>query len=329
MFHITKVFLYITVPLAVGFGSFQYLHSIFFKPLDSSSKETKIVEISSGLALSDVCKLLVDQKIIRKTQSLCLFRQLKGSTEPLVPGEYELSASMTPSEILTRIEKGERHKRVVDVPAGSTLEEMDALFAEQGFFKRYEFDAAARNPELLTRAGIASDSFEGYLGTGKFAFALPLRPAKVLWDMIERSEGMWKSNYSEQLDKLRMSRHEILTLASVIQKAADSPEERRLVSSVLHNRLKNGMKLESEEALTYGIRDFDGTITEEDKALPSPYNTYLNFGLPPGPILNPDQDAIEAALFPPETSNLFYGRSKSGAMVFSSTLKEHQENLEK
>ncbi|MCB0328511.1 MAG: endolytic transglycosylase MltG [Bdellovibrionales bacterium] len=327
MFQFLKMFLYIAVPLGVGFGSFQYLKTIFFTPLDVGDAQTKIVTIEENKSLSDVCKLLVAEHIIRKTHSVCLYRQLKGSTEPLVPGEYELSPAMTPAEVLAKLEKGDRFLRTVEIPAGSSVEQVDKLFSDLGFFERYQFDAAARDPKELTRAGIAAESFEGYLGTGTFQFASPLKPSKVLWEMMERSEQSWASQYTEQLDKLRMSRHEVLTLASIIQKATDGPVERRMVSSVLHNRLENGLKLESLEALTYGIRDFDGTIREEDKALPSPYNTFLSYGLPPGPILNPDKDAIEAALFPAESSNLYYGRSQSGKLVFSATPKEHEENL--
>ncbi|MCI5065323.1 endolytic transglycosylase MltG [bacterium] len=327
MFRFFKVLAYIIVPLAVGFGSFQYLYNIFFVPLEPGTARTEVVLIRPNIPFSDVCDLLVERGVTRKTQSLCLYRQLSGSTAPVTPGEYELSPGMTPKEILQKLQSGERFLRKVVLPEGSTIEELDLIFSEAGFFKPREFDAAARDPQLLSRAGIGAGSFEGYLGMGEYSFAVPVKPVDVLWELIESSEQQWEPRFTPQLDVLRISRHEILTLASIIQETTGDPEKRRIVSSVLHNRLQNGMRLESPEALSYGIRDFDGTIDEEDRASPSPYNTFLNYGLPPGPILNPGKDAIEAALFPAETANLFYGRTPSGELVFSETAEEHEQKI--
>ncbi|MCB0319526.1 MAG: endolytic transglycosylase MltG [Bdellovibrionales bacterium] len=326
MFNLIRYFLYIFIPLVVGLASYFYLHQIFFVPLSPGDTKTSLVEIPANMELSDICTLLAQKRVIRQKQSLCLFKKLRGDTKRIIPGEYKLSASYTPGELLKKLEGGEVYLRPFDVPVGATLWDIDEVLANVGLFDRHEFEAAATNADLLARAGVAASSFEGYLAPGSYSYTKGTKPESILWDMMEKGEKeYWSAEYTKALEELRMSRHEILTLASIIQKASGDAEERRLVSSVLHNRLKNGMKLRSEEALIYAIRDFEGTLKKSDLALPSPYNTFLNYGLPPGPILNPGRDAIEVALNPPETTYLFYGKAKAGQLVFATTLKEFKE----
>jgi UPF0755 protein len=326
MFQFIKYFLYIIVPIFVGLTSFVYLRDVFFVPLNQNDTTKRLIEVLPDTPINTLCRQLVEEGIIKSAQSLCLFRQLSGSSAQIMPGEYELSPAMTPQDIMARLDSGERFNRSFNVAEGSNIWKIDEIIAESGILKLHDFETAATDPELLTKAGIGASSFEGYLGLGEYSFSKGVQPAVVIWDMLERAEkDQWSSRYAERIFELRMSRHEVLTLASIVHKSSTDPDERRKIASVLHNRLKNGMKLMSEEALVYAMRDFDGVLSESDKALPSPYNTFINYGLPPGPILNPGKDAIEAVLYPPESSYLFYGRRKDGTLIFATTQAEYKK----
>jgi UPF0755 protein len=126
-----------------------------------------------------------------------------------------------------------------------------------------------------------------------------------------------------------MSVHEVVTLASIIEKETGEPAERPLIASVFHNRLQKGMRLETDPTVIYGIEDFDGNLTRKHLRTPTPYNTYLIKGLPPGPIASPGQAALEAALYPAETDYLFFVSRKDGTHQFSSNLKDHQKAVRK
>jgi UPF0755 protein len=120
-----------------------------------------------------------------------------------------------------------------------------------------------------------------------------------------------------------MSRHEVLTLASIIQKETGRLEEMPLISSVFHNRLKKGMMLQADPTVIYAIADFDGNLTKAHLQTDSPYNTYMHFGLPPGPIANPGDDAVRAALYPIESDYLYFVADGTGGHMFNTTLDEH------
>ncbi len=325
-----RYFLYLFLPCVVAFSMYQYLNGIFFEAKDPSARNKKVfVEISPGLDFLGVCKELEKKGIIAQARSLNLYAKLKGDVKAIKPGEYVLSPSMTPKELLARLLSGKVYQREIVLNEGVSVWKVGALLENENLLKADAFDAVLGAPDLLARAGIAAGSFEGYFAPGTYRFSRPVEPKKVIWTFLEQGERNWPPEFSGRADELRLSRHEVLTLASIIQQTTERQDERVLVSSVLHNRLNHGMKLESEEALIYGLRDYNGVITEEDKKSPSQYNTFTNYGLPPGPICNPGTEAIRAALFPEETSYLFYLRNPFGDLEFSATLAEHKAKLAK
>jgi UPF0755 protein len=121
----------------------------------------------------------------------------------------------------------------------------------------------------------------------------------------------------------------VVTLASIIEKETGAPSERPIISSVFHNRLKKNMRLASDPTVIYGIEDFDGNLTRKDLERPTPYNTYMKKGLPPGPIANPGAKAIEAALYPANTDYLFFVSKQDGTHHFSRTYQEHEKAVRK
>ena len=147
--------------------------------------------------------------------------------------------------------------------------------------------------------------------------------------MVNRFHAIFTDDFEKQADKLGFSIHQIVTLASIIEKETGVSEERPIISSVFHNRLKKKMRLESDPTVIYGIDGFNGNITKKNLKKLSPYNTYLIRGLPPGPISNPGLKALEAALYPAETDFLFFVSKKNKTHKFSTNIREHNKAVYK
>lgn len=318
MFQLVKIVLYVTIPLFVGWNTYTYLDALFFQPLEPNSERIEVIEIHSEDTAEHICELLVERQVTKTTQSLCLHVMLQGGEKSFVAGEYEVSPSLLPAQLLKKFQSGERLLRPVAVEEGASIKEIDRALFDAGVIEQFAFEKLARSADLLSTVGIAAESFEGYLGAGQLNLYKPADVQAVLWELLLRGESIWEPRYTEQLDYMRISRREVLTIASIIQKVTPVPSERRMVSAVLHNRLKNGLKLESREALEYGIPDPELLTFAQMKAVAGPYNTFMNYGLPPGPITNPDKDAIEAALYPLKVDQTAYGRNASGKIVFIS-----------
>ena len=318
MFQLVKIVLYVTIPLFVGWSTYTYLDELFFQPLEPNSERVEVIEIHPEDTADHVCELLVKRQIIKTRQSLCLYVMLEGGAKSLVAGEYEVSPSLLPAQLLERFQSGERLLRPVAIAMGSSIKEIDRALFEANLIEQFAFEKLAKSANLLTTAGIGAESFEGYLGAGQLDLYKPADAQSVLWELLLRAESLWEPRYTEQLDYFRMSRHEVLTIASIIQEVTVVPSERRMVSAVLHNRLKNGLRLESKEALEYGIPEPELLTFAQMKAVAGPYNTFMNYGLPPGPITNPDKDAIEAALYPMNVEQIGYEKNASGKIVFIS-----------
>ncbi len=154
-------------------------------------------------------------------------------------------------------------------------------------------------------------------------------PEKIISAMVKRFRSVFTPAFKEQAKKLGLSIHQTVTLASIIEKETGDPEERSVISSVFHNRLKKKMRLESDPTVIYGIKDFDGNIKKTHLKTSTPYNTYQISGLPPGPIANPGKKAIEAALFPADTDFLYFVSKKDNTHMFSTNIRDHNKAVRK
>lgn len=324
-----RILIILTIPACIALGTYLYMHSAFLAPAKPGSKETVTVEISPGETFKQIATALKEKKLIRYSWSLTLLARFKKTDTKINAGEYELSPSMSPKEILAKLSTGDIVKRQITVKEGSTLVDIAQLVEKAGLATADEFLKGAKDPGLLAKAGISSSSFEGYLFPETYQLSRPITVEEILWRMMLEGEKRWKSEFTLRADELRLSRHEILTLASIIEKESGNAEEQPIVSSVFHNRLNQGMKLQSDPTVIYGLPNFNGNITKDDLQNPHSYNTYVQFGLPPGPICNPGETAIRAALFPAESPYLFFVGDGNGKHVFSSTLQEHNDAVNK
>lgn len=320
-----KIVLILFIPLGIAAVTYFFMRFAFLEPLDPASNSKEIVEIAPKRTCNDVSRELVEKHIIRYSWSFNILAKLLKADKRMKAGEYEVTGSMTPRQVIEKLMSGDVIKRLVTVVPGSTIRDVPGVVESQGLMPADEFAKALRDPGLLVRAGLSAQSFEGYLYPETYQFSRPIVPWEIILRMITEGENHWPQDFSTRADELKMSRHEVLTLASIIEKESGVVDEQPIISSVFHNRLKRGMKLQSDPTVIYGLQNYNGNITEEDLKNPHAYNTYVNFGLPPGPIANASLNAIKAALYPADTTYLFFVADGTGRHVFSTTYQEHQE----
>lgn len=315
--------IFIVVGITVAVLTYSVFNSLFLKPAAPENTAVSVVEIPSGYGVNQIAGLLGQKNLIHSVFGFKLLYKLKGAQAPINAGEYELSPAMKPKEILVKLITGDVLKRKVLVKEGATIEEVALAVEQAGVVGHEEISKTLVDREFLKKAGVQASSFEGYLFPDTYFFSRPITAHEVVWKMFTEAEKHWPEEFSAQADQLRMTRHEVLTLASIIQKEAGNVEEMGTVSSVFHNRLNTGMKLQSDPTVIYGIKDFNGNITKADLERPTVYNTYTNSGLPPGPIACPGEDAVRAALFPKDTEYFYFVGDGKGRHIFSKNLDEH------
>lgn len=292
-------------------------------PADPQGSQV-VVCISAGEDFAATSHRLEVAGLIKHAVRLRYIALFRGDDVRVRAGEYLLSPSQSPLEILDTLVRGREVLHRLTIPEGCSLHRVAAIVEESGFVSADAFMTAARLPETLREMGVASESLEGYLFPDTYYFPRGVTARQIIGTMVRRFWSVFTPRWVEQTQVLGMTVHEAVTLASIIEKETADDGERPIVASVFHNRIKRGMRLESDPTVIYGIEDFDGNITRRHLAAPSAYNTYKIQGLPPGPIANPGKKSLEAALFPAPTPYLFFVARKDKTHHFSTNLADHE-----
>ncbi len=293
---------------------------------DASSK---VVTIHSGKGLDAIVQLLHQADLIEYPFKYKLIVQIRGEAKKLKAGEYLLAASMTPLEILDKIVNGDVRFYKLTVPEGYNLHQIAESVSLAGLASEDAFYKAATDLTALRRLNINAPMFEGYLFPETYYFPTQSTPAQIITKMVEQFQAVFTAKMKLRAQELNLSVHQVVTLASIIEKETGAAEERAVISSVFHNRLKKRMRLESDPTVIYGLKSFDGNLTRKHLNTPTPYNTYVIKGLPPGPIANPGRKAILAALYPADTRFLFFVSKNDHTHYFSADLKSHNRAVRK
>ena len=296
--------------------------SAWFYFLDGFPAETKIVEVPQGLGLSAIAEKLEREGVIRKAQILFLAAFLSGTQGKLKHGEYMFSAGEAPYSVHRKLRRGEVSLRKVTFPEGITLVRMAGILEASQVVSREEFLTLAQSGEYSTKKlGTDVSSLEGFLFPDTYFFARGCSAERVIETMLNR---FWEACATLGITNTQPDIKEIVTIASLIEKETAFAPERPLVSAVIRNRLRKGMKLEFDPTVIYALGEkFDGNIRKKDLRFPSPYNTYVVSGLPPGPIAAPSLDSIHAVLEPADVDYLYFVANGDGIHVFSSTYEDH------
>lgn len=284
--------------------------------------ENRAFIIEKGMNLREISGMLEEQGIIRSSLAFILRAKYNGYGRMIRAGEYSLNPSMTPERIMEMIIKGEVVAYNVTIPEGYTIEQIADVLSSAGLIDKGEFLQFVNQYGIEKMYGLNGPGLEGYLYPDTYRFSRGLNEKAIVDTMIRRFREM-TAPYIERIRENGMSLHEIVTLASIVEKETGNPDERPLIASVFFNRLSKKMRLDSDPTVIYGIKDFSGNITKRDLSTSNPYNTYVINGLPPGPIANPGIDAIRAVLYPAETDFLYFVSKNNGSHQFSKSLAEH------
>lgn len=296
---------------------------------DPDRAPQKIVIIPEGATFQQAAALLEREQLIRSRVAFLLRGKAQEADRKIHPGEYELTAAMTPAEILSKLVLGRVVLHPVTIPEGYTFTQIADVLAEHRIADHAEFMRLATDRSFLKTLGISADTVEGYLYPDTYHLIRPTTAKEVMRVMVGQLGQIMTQEWQARANDIHFSVHEVLTLASVIEKETGSGDERPHISSVFHNRLKKHIPLQSDPTVIYGLPNFDGNLHKKDLSNPSPYNTYRWAGLPPGPIANPGAQAIRAALYPVPSAYLYFVSKNDGTHQFSATLVEHNKAVEK
>jgi UPF0755 protein len=288
-----------------------------------------VFAIAPGEAFDSLISRLKDDGLIQTPLKFKIWARIKGVDKKLKAGEYHLSAAMTPNDILEVLVGGKAFLYALTIPEGFNLKQIADEVANQGLGDSQAFLDLTMDPKAATKYEIDAQSLEGYLFPDTYLFPKGVPIATIVDRMVHRFKEQFRPQWHARAKELHMTVHQIVTLASIIEKETGDPAERPLISSVFHNRLERKMRLESDPTVIYGIKDFDGNIKRRHLNARTPYNTYVIKGLPPGPIASPGSAALEAALFPADTTFLFFVSKKDKTHHFSTNIREHNRAVRK
>jgi UPF0755 protein len=290
---------------------------------------SKTVFIPDGSTFQQVATFLEREGLIKSRLAFVLIGRYQEADRKVQAGEYELNPAMLPVEILAKLTSGQVVLRPITIPEGLTMVQIADLMAQQGVADREELLRWMKDRSLTGSLGIKADNLEGYLYPDTYKFPKSVKAKDVVATMVDHLKQVYGMELELRTQELKMTQHEVLTLASVIEKETGSNGEREEISAVFHNRLKKHIPLQSDPTVIYGLPNFDGNIHKKDLSIDSPYNTYRFAGLPPGPIANPGIRSIRAALYPSSSRALYFVSKNDGTHQFSATLMEHNQAVEK
>jgi UPF0755 protein len=314
--------LFAAILSAAAYGGCRYY---LFTPTDLLRRETLVIDTEASRNFKQIAHALEDQSLIRSAFAFRLLARFEGKDTQIKAGEYALSAAMTPQQILDMMVRGETIPRRATVREGMTVNEIGLVVEQAGIVDRASFEQALADPGLRQELGVEANSLEGYLFPETYNFRRNTQAHQVIRAMYSEFIRNWLPEWDGQAIALGMSRHQILTLASIVEKESGNFTEQPIIASVFHNRLKLNMRLQADPTVIYGIKDFNGDITRRDLQTETPYNTYIISGLPPGPIANPGLSAIKAVLFPADTRYLYFVGNGAGRHIFSESLNQHND----
>ena len=292
-----------------------------------------LVDIPKGAGIRDIKTLLGRKGVIRDDLRFLVLMRLLQAIERQHPptlraGEFLVPLGLTPLQTIRFLDQAKPVQHWVTIPEGLTMRQIAAVFAKDGWADAAVFLRLCQDRDFIRSLGIKAVSLEGYLFPETYSVVRGTTDERSLISrMVRRFFTVW--NRLEKPANLRLNQYELLTLASIIEKETGSAEERELIAGVFYNRLRKGMRLQSDPTVIYGIPDFNGNLTRTDLRAKTPYNTYVISGLPPGPICNPGQAALEAALRPAAVPYLYFVAKNDGSHQFSRTLKEHNRAVQR
>lgn len=327
-FVILTIFILIIILMLFGFFNLD-------RPLDSSDNTEVTIVIPGGVGTSDIANILEENNLIDSAFKFKILSKVKGYDGEFKSGEYSLNKSMKPSEIATIIIKGVSNQESFTIPEGFSIYKIGKMLEEKGICTMSEFESELETGNFdysfLPRDIDGKDKYEGYLYPDTYNIAKNSTAHDVIKACLDNYQDKYNKEIKKLVDKSGKSLKEIMTVASIVEREAVKSDERPLVAGVIYNRLNKNMKLQMCSTVQYILKDDKPVLSIADTELASDYNTYINEGLPPGPICNPGMASIKAAANPEKTKYIYFVVSSKldGSMEYSSDYDEFLKEKEK
>ena len=307
-----------------------WFKSNFLAPVVPGSTEQVYFEVGKGSNLKTISEELENRSLLKNWYSLYYLSKLKGNSDQLkiLAGEYQLSPGFPPLKIFDILTSGKIVQHPIMIPEGVNVRLIAELMAKTGLVTLEAANRAMTDQALMRQLEVPALTPEGFLFPETYHFSKPITAEQIIARIVQEGNKRMDDgirNWRDRAKELGFTPYQAMVLASIIEKETGKPEERGLIASVFHNRLRIGMPLQSDPTVIYGIPNFNGNLTKEDLKTPGPYNSYLNTGLPPTPICSPGLDSLKAALYPDDTDYLYFVSKGDGSHHFSATYKEHTQ----
>jgi UPF0755 protein len=328
----------VTSAAAFAFLSAVVLACVFFgyqllvKPVGLSQTEI-VFEVPPGQSFMQTAHELQQKKLIRNAKVFQWYARFRGFAGKVKVGEYSLNQGMTPAEIASVLVSGKSIARSITVAEGLNIFDIAAEFEKLNICTQKEFFEIVEDKAFIkSLLGEDLASLEGYLYPETYKYTKYEGAKSIITAMVKRFLTVWNEQLAGDTGKLPWTRHQVVTLASIIEKETGASSERPLISSVFHNRIAKKMRLQTDPTVLYGmaVRDhrMPTNISKNDLLTPTPYNTYTIDSLPPGPVANPGKEALLAALNPATSKYLFFVSQNNGTHVFSETIQQHNKAVQ-
>ncbi|MBI5417157.1 endolytic transglycosylase MltG [Candidatus Poribacteria bacterium] len=283
----------------------------------------KIIMIHPKSSVKEISNILYSNNIIKSSFIFKIIAKISGQEHKLKAGEYEFQPSNDMIDVFKKIARGEFKKYAITIPEGFTIKDIADMLESKGIVDKNKFLSLISDAQILKKYKIDADSLEGYLFPDTYSFYKGISEEKLIDIMLEHFFSVFDENFEARARQMNFTRHEVVILASIIEKEAKAENERNIIAAVFLNRIKKKMRLESCATVLYALGKHKSRLWEEDLKIDSPYNTYLYTGLPKGPISNPGKASIYAVLYPEKADYLFFVSRNDGTHEFAHTFQEH------
>jgi len=308
-----------------------FLWSDIYLPVHPGTNKVVEFTVQKGQGAKEISISLKNEGLIKHTSTFRIYALLSGKSHKLQAGQYELSLSMSSSQMVDKMARGDVKREIVTIIEGWDLRDIAEYFEEQGISTKEQFLDLAKK-DFTDGLTILQDkpktvTIEGYVFPDTYEVAPGTGAEDIIKKILSNFDEKLRPELRAEIEKQKRSIFDIITAASLIEKEVKSQEDKKVVSGILLKRLAISMPLQIDATITYITGR--AAVSFSDLEIDSPYNTYKYYGLPLGPISNPGLESIEAAIYPTMSDYLYYFTARSGKTIFSKTYAEHQRQLDK
>jgi len=297
---------------------------LFFPSQVSQTIETREVLIPKGAGIDEIAGILHAHGLVGNPQFFMLAARVLGYDRGLKAGRFTIPVGSSIYRILRQLARGMASQDMLTVPEGLRTDQIAQLLHERVKVDPMRFLALAGDSAFTRSLGVPADRLEGYLFPETYPFYPLLSSEEIARVMVDRGLRSFEEEMAKPGARVGLTLHQLVTLASIVEAEAQIPSERPRIAAVFYNRLRQGMMLQSDPTVVYALGVWRNRVYYKDLEVKSPYNTYRNKGLPPGPICSPGRGAIRSVLFPlPDTTEFYFVARGDGTHIFSRTWEEH------